>query len=65
MNDSGLPLKKKKKKYVYKRNKEEYESPHVYRKEKIKRKCLRCDKPFDALGRFNRLCYNCKLIEDY
>lgn len=28
--------------------------------EKIKRKCLSCDSEFIALGKYNRVCENCK-----
>jgi len=28
-------------------------------KERIKRYCLKCDRPFVAHGRFNRICENC------
>lgn len=38
-----------------------YQKPGRPRLERIKRTCLKCDRPFMADGRFNRICPLCKV----
>lgn len=35
------------------------------RGERVERICLKCDKPFQAEGKFNRICKSCKGKIDY
>ena len=42
-----------------------YQSPYLENKknsQRIPRECLKCDRPFIARGRFNRLCPRCREI---
>jgi Zn finger protein HypA/HybF involved in hydrogenase expression len=35
------------------------------KKPSVKIKCLKCDKLFKPLAKFNRICYRCKIKKDF
>lgn len=39
-------------------------SPYLEMDERYKRRCLKCEKEFVAVGKFNRVCYDCKRMKD-
>lgn len=47
-----------------KRNKENVKSIFSY-KDRIKRKCLRCEKIFMSDGAWNRICISCKRLPEF
>ena len=54
--------------------KEKFETPDYYdfrkpetihKKEKVKKDCMMCYKPFMSEGNHNRICYDCKRTDDW
>ncbi|OGY42071.1 MAG: hypothetical protein A2Y82_02280 [Candidatus Buchananbacteria bacterium RBG_13_36_9] len=55
-------MREKRRKYKTKSN--QYKKPGKRKKKKIKRVCLRCQKEFMSEGVFNKICPNCRTLNE-